>query len=389
MRFHRLMTWVMAVFGTTAFAATPDELYERVKAARTQQYSWQQWPASTDEEKTARDTERQRANQAVAEAAGEFLGTAPDDARKWEVWSTLMSAERRFSGPLAKADERAWQTLRKEVNEQILTFPDVPDAVWERAMIGEIMSARRGVEEERRTKGTANPAAWRATLDRLTACVPGSRMLGAFEGHYADFLLEQSNRDGEQFLQRMTGSSNPQVAGMAQGKLNVRAAAKGPLDLKFTAADGRKVDLTGLRGKVVIIDFWATWCVPCLKELPNTKAAYEAYKAHGVEMLGISFDHAPKDPVKPGRSDRTREQFLADAAKLGMDWPQYYDGLGWDCALGRQFNIVSIPRIWVLNQEGILQTQFAEGRKLWDLLAALTGYRAEIPAEFQETDRKS
>jgi thiol-disulfide isomerase/thioredoxin len=384
-----IVTWLVLAAVQSVRAVTPDELFDRLKVARAQQYAWQQWPATTDAEKSARGAERVRANQAVAEAAGAFLSAAPDDVRKWEVWSTLINAERRFSGPLASADERAWQALRREITHQILESPAVPDAVWERAMLGEIMSARRGVEEERKLKGTFDPAPWRATLDRLAARVPESRILGAFEGHYADFLLEQSSEEGERFLQRLTSSRNAQVAGMAKGKLNVLALARGPLELSFTAADGRSVDVAKLRGKVVIIDFWATWCVPCLKEFPNTKAAYEAYKAHGVEMLAISFDHAPKDPAKPTKSDRTREQFLADAARLGMDWPQYYDGLGWDCALGRQFNIVSIPRVWVLNKEGVLQTQFAEGRTLWDLLAKLTGHTAEIPVEFQRGDRKS
>jgi len=386
-RFITLM--LLGFMATSGSAASPDELYERVKTARTEQYAWQRWPSDTEERKRLREVERARANEAVVHAAGEFLAALAEDPRKWEVWSALLSAERRFTGPLAKADELAWQALTREVRTRILNTEGVPDAVWERVMTGEVFRARAAVEAEQKRVGAADVAPWRATLDRLSARTPESRMLGAFEGHYAEFLLAQDAGGGERFLQSLSGSRNPHVSAMAKGKLNAMAALKGPMELAFTAADGRSVDLARYRGKVVIIDFWATWCVPCLKELPNTKAAYEAYKVHGVEMIGISFDHAPKDPAKPVKSDRTKEQFLAEAASLGMDWPQYYDGLGWDCELGRRYNIVSIPRVWVLNREGVLQTQFAYGRQLWDLLAKLTGHTVEIPEQFRKPSSES
>lgn len=366
-------------------AATPaDDLYTAVAAARKQQYAWQRWPFDTPELKAAREAERWRANEVVVQAAGEFLAAHPEDPRKWEVLSALVGAARKFNGPTAKADEISWREFQSATQEKLLNSEGVPDAIWERAMKGEVFRAREVVEGARKRDGRADPAAWRQALDRLSARIPGSRSLAPFLGHYFDYLALDDQSQAGKFLQGLTSSTNSHVAMMAQGKLNAMAAASGPMDLNFTAADGREVDLAKLRGKVVIIDFWATWCVPCLKEFPNTKAAYEAYKDRGVEMIGISFDRAPTDPAKPVKSDRTKEQFLADAAKLGMTWPQYFDGKGWECELGRRYNIVSIPRIWVLNKEGVLQTQFAYGRSLRDLLAKLTGHTAPIPAEFQK-----
>ncbi len=376
----------VAAFVPAAVRAAPsaDELFAALSAARKDQYAWQHWPRDTAEQKAARDTEHWRTNDAVAQAAGAFLTAFPDDARKWDAWSALAGVERRFAGPLAQADELAWRSMQREVSQRILNSDGVPDRVWERVMRGEVIRVRREVEDEQKRTGRADPAPWRAALDRFQARTPDSTMLGPFEGHYSDFLAKQDPSAAEKHLQALANSRNPKVTVMARGKLNTLAAARGPMDLKFIAADGREVDLAKLRGKVVIIDFWATWCVPCLKELPNTKAAYEAYRKHGAEMIGISFDHTPKDPAKPVTSDRTKEQFLADATKLGMTWPQYFDGKGWDCELGRRYNIVSIPRIWVLNKAGVLQTQFAYGRKLWDLLAKETGHPVEIPAQFQK-----
>jgi thiol-disulfide isomerase/thioredoxin len=378
------MVGTMLQSAEPAPAPAADELYGAAKDARGAQFAWQQWPTESPEQKSAREAERWRANDAVVQAAGNFLAAHPADPRRWEVLAMLAGAERKFTGPTAKADEIGWQAFRRETQDRLLNSEGVPDAIWERAMWSEVLRVRRLVEEEQKRAGRADPAPWRAALDRFSARTPRARSLGPFEGHYAEFLLKQEPAAGERHLQALAGSRNPEVAAMSRGKLNALAAAHGPMELKFTAADGREVDLAKLRGKVVIIDFWATWCVPCLKEFPNTKAAYDAYRDQGVEMIGISFDRAPKDPAKPAKSERTREQFLADAAKLGMDWPQYYDGKGWECELGLRYNIVTIPRIWVLNKEGVLQTQFASGRTLWDLLAKLTGHTVPIPPEFQK-----
>ena len=83
--------------------------------------------------------------------------------------------------------------------------------------------------------------------------------------------------------------------------------------LKFKALDGREVDLEKLRGKVVLLDFWATWCPPCLEAIPNVRAAYERFNKEGFEIVGVSFD-----------ADRQR---LEDVVKReNIKWPQYFDG---------------------------------------------------------------
>ena len=63
-----------------------------------------------------------------------------------------------------------------------------------------------------------------------------------------------------------------------------------PLDLKYTAVDGSAVDLSKMRGKVVLVDFWATWCPPCRGEVPNVVAAYTKYHDQGFEIVGVSLD---------------------------------------------------------------------------------------------------
>ena len=115
-----------------------------------------------------------------------------------------------------------------------------------------------------------------------------------------------------------------------------------PVNIQYTALDGREVDTAKLKGKVVLIDFWATWCGPCVAEVPNVKAAYEKLHEKGFEIVGISFDQ-DKDSL---------EQFIK---KESMAWPQFFDGKGWENKFGQEFGIRGIPTMWLIDKEGKLR----------------------------------
>jgi len=113
--------------------------------------------------------------------------------------------------------------------------------------------------------------------------------------------------------------------------------------MKFTSVDGREVDLAQMRGKVVLVDFWSTGCVPCVAELPRVKAAFEKYHQNGFEVVGISCD-TDKDSL---------ERFLKEKR---FTWPQYFDGQQQERnKIAQGFGIDAIPHMFFVDKKGCLR----------------------------------
>jgi peroxiredoxin len=145
-------------------------------------------------------------------------------------------------------------------------------------------------------------------------------------------------------LQEITNSvvASDEIKQSAAGELKKLDAVGKPVDLHFTAVDGREVDLAKLKGKVVLLDFWATWCEPCVEELPDVKAAYDKEHAKGFEIVGVSLD-------------REKDSLTEFVASHKMEWPQFYDGQAWDNKFAKQFGIESIPAMWLIDKKGVLR----------------------------------
>ncbi|PKP00210.1 MAG: hypothetical protein CVU13_01495 [Bacteroidetes bacterium HGW-Bacteroidetes-8] len=125
----------------------------------------------------------------------------------------------------------------------------------------------------------------------------------------------------------------------------------------FTALDGRQVDLTSLRGKVVLIDFWATWCKPCIVALPYVKSLYDRYYDKGLEVIGVSLDNK-------GAENQVRKM----TATQGLLWPQRFEGKGMNDPLAKLYAINSLPTIWILGKNGKIVNKNAHGEDLEPLI---------------------
>ena len=138
------------------------------------------------------------------------------------------------------------------------------------------------------------------------------------------------------------------------GKIRQSEGIGKPFELEFTdAIKGSEISMSDLRGKVVVIDFWATWCGPCIAEMPHMKELYAQYKDKGVEFLGISLDQ----PEDQGGLDKLRKY----CDENDIIWPQYYQGNYWSSEYSVSWGINSIPSMFVVDQNGNLYSTSARG----------------------------
>ena len=120
-----------------------------------------------------------------------------------------------------------------------------------------------------------------------------------------------------------------------------------PLEIQFTALDGRQVNLSKLKGKVVLVEFWSTTCGPCVGRMPEVKSVYDKYQANGFEIVGISLDD------KEGALRR----FIKEKE---LRWPQHFDGKGWENTFAIAYGIYGIPTMWLVDKRGNLRYLEAE-----------------------------
>lgn len=127
-------------------------------------------------------------------------------------------------------------------------------------------------------------------------------------------------------------------------------------DFSAIDLDGNPISLQDYRGKVVLLDFWAVWCAPCIAEMPNLKNVYDTYKDEGFEIIGISLD-----------TDETKlRNYLKENE---IPWRQVFSGKGWGSPVAEQFGIRSIPAPWLIARDGTLISIRARGNVLEELVA--------------------
>jgi outer membrane lipoprotein-sorting protein/peroxiredoxin len=126
-----------------------------------------------------------------------------------------------------------------------------------------------------------------------------------------------------------------------------------PLPISGKDLLGKPVSLTQYKGRVVLIDFWATWCGPCVAELPNVISAYNKYKAKGFDVLGISLDR-----------EGDRGKLTSFIKEHKMPWRQIYDGRFWQAANAKAYGVQSIPFTVLIGRDGKIAAVGARGEAL-------------------------
>jgi tetratricopeptide (TPR) repeat protein len=136
--------------------------------------------------------------------------------------------------------------------------------------------------------------------------------------------------------------------------------AKVQLAVNFNvkSTDGKELSLKSLRGKIVLLDFWASWCGPCRVEMPAVRNVWKKYGGDKFVIVGINMD-------------RNKQAFDSYTKSEGLTWPQYFDGLGWNNKISQLYGVRAIPHTVLIDQDGAIRAVGLRGNNLYRKIADL------------------
>lgn len=159
--------------------------------------------------------------------------------------------------------------------------------------------------------------------------------------------VKQPQRDNDRVVRQGNGANPPRAAKNSRYGIGDEAP-----EIVMADPDGNVRRLSDLRGKVVLIDFWASWCGPCRRENPNVVRAYEQFQSKGFEVFSVSLDQ---------NADRWKAAIAMD----GLNWPNHVCDLkGWQNEAARAYGVSSIPHALLVDQEGTIVATHLRGAAL-------------------------
>ncbi len=310
---------------------TADELWEYFQALQR----GPRGQGTTDQERAKAFSDFVKELHATAER---FASKYPKDPRRWEARLTASRLMQKVANAIPQAE------VEKLYNEAAAA-DDAPAEIKVRARLGLIQMHREALRGD---PPKEKLLALDAEITNFFKDFPNQDALPYLATQRANLWDRRDPARATAILEEYSKSPNASVAEEAAGQLRFRNIEKEPLPLKFTALDGREIDLAMMRGKVVLIVFWATWHGSSVAELKKVAAAYERHHDQGLEIICISHD-------------RDQEKLLHFVKEKNIPWPQYFDGKGTKNDLSRRYSLRNLPALWLVNKQGLVVYTDARG----------------------------
>ena len=209
----------------------------------------------------------------------------------------------------------------------------------------------------------------KSALDNyLSKMVPGSqchryalggivtRLIGSNKANnfvlFAEEYLKYYKKDEQAGMVQMLQSKIVSMKGLMMG-------GDAP-EITLNTPEGTSLSLSSYKGKVTLIDFWASWCGPCRRENPHVVELYQKYKNKGFDILGVSLDS-------------NKDAWVAAIAKDGLQWKHVSDLGGWGSSAAKLYGVTSIPQTFLLDKNGKIMAKNLRGEQLTNKLKEIFG----------------
>ena len=292
---------------------------------------------------------------AVALFAGAATADAAKETAAKEAYEQLMTEIQRGQNtiPMDQLMVKAEEGLKSIIE----TYPGTAASGSAMMMLGQVFSqSGRGAEAKEVLK---------KYIDGKFPKVPSEEgMVWMLIGNAC--LAEDDFNGAEKALREAVATEGiePKMKTAAEGmlarldtmkKLKIGADA---INFKTTDIAGKEISPSDYKGKVVLLDFWATWCAPCRAEMPTVKKVYSTYHEKGFDIIGVSMDN-------------NRSAFDSYLKEQDMKWRQIYDGNGWKAEIGQLYAVSSIPSTFLIDKQGRIRYKNLRGKDLEEAVEKL------------------